>query len=613
MCDAMIHRGPDDVGQMDLQGVCLGMRRLAILDLSPQGHQPMSNEDDSVWMVYNGEIYNYRELRAGLEQRGHRFRSKTDSETIVHLYEEHGAGLLDHLRGMFALAVWDVRKRRLLLARDRLGIKPLYYARLSDGVMFASEVQALLASGQVERRLDRVALDHYLAFGYVPPPRTLIEGICSLSPGYLASYDDDELTVRRWWAPAPSGATECPEDQAPVRLRALLEESIRLHRVSDVPVGAFLSGGLDSTAVVGLMSHVLSEPVRTFSVGFTEGPDRLNELSTARAVAEAFGAEHTEVFLTGEDVSAGINDVIAHIDQPSFDGVNTYFVSRAARHGGLTVALSGLGGDELFGGYGTFDVVPRFAQGVRVWGRLPAAARRVISGAARDGAWLFGRRGERARKLGRLQYVDSAVTAFALARLLRWPDEMASLYTPDAAEQLGKTQGPNALDLLGSLAPRNARPWELVTTLDLTAFMSWRLLRDTDVMSMASSLEVRVPLIDHRVVEFVCGLPPGWERRFGYPKRLLRESLSDIFPPAVLGRPKQGFELPLGTWMRGSLRPILDDALSTEAVRRRGLFRPEAVARVQQDFLRGTESYTQAWQLVVLELWMRRVLDAPNA
>jgi asparagine synthase (glutamine-hydrolysing) len=614
MCAAMVHRGPDDAGLRDFGavGCCIGMRRLSIIDCSPEGRQPMANEDGSKWVILNGEIYNFQVLRSELRGRGHVFRSRTDTEVIPHLYEEVGAACCERLRGMFGFALWDGDRRELLLARDRLGIKPLYYAEVPGGWAFASEVGALLASGLVEAELDPLALDHYLAFGYTVPPRTLVKGVFALLPGHRAFIRGRRLTVEQWWDFPEIGSLSLPEEEIVPCLRALLEESVRLHRISDVPVGAFLSGGIDSTAVVGLMSRLLDEPVRTFSVGFdTRVPKRLDERGYAREAARAFGTEHNEVVVGGRDVLKELPRIVERLDQPSFDGINTYLVSQAAKRGGLTVALSGLGGDEVFGGYGSFQVIPRWGGAARLWGGLPFPLRRGMAAALARGGAVLG--GERARlKAGRLGWVDgSPESLYALARLTLWPEERKSLYSADLRAQIRAEDrdGEGASVSLRALVRPDDRPWRTVSLLEMQAYMGWRLLRDTDAMSMAHSLEVRVPLVDHEVVAFVCGLPAGWERRWGHPKRLLTAALSDVLPPRIVDRRKQGFAFPMGAWMKTDLRGVVEETLSPDSVRRRGLFSAEEIGLLYTRFRKGTHGCATVWSLVVLELWMRAVLD----
>lgn len=611
MCDAMHHRGPDDFGASDFDSVCLGMRRLRIIDTSAQGSQPMHNEDGSVWVVFNGEIYNFRSLRAELARRGHQFQSKSDTEVLLHLYEEHEAECCKRLRGMFAFAIWDERRKQLLLGRDRLGIKPLYYAQLGDGWIFGSELRALLASNLLDSTLDLPALDAFLAFGYVPPPRTLVRGVKVLPPGHLMRIQGVHCTLERWWDFPEPGSRSCPDSEVVPRLRELLEESIQLHQISDVPLGAFLSGGVDSSAVVGLMSRLSNGPIRTFSIGFEDAPAGYDEREIARETARLFGTDHAEVVVKGSTVRDELERMMASIDQPSFDGLNTFLISQAAKEGGLTVSLSGLGGDEIFGGYDTYRVIPRWGKITQWWARIPEALRSTI---AKGTMAAFGGNGissaERSRKFKRLCWVDSPVGLYALARLNLWPQERDSLYADHVlAEVRGDPERIDVMGLLSSLAPASASSWRMVSLLEMQAYMGWRLLRDTDTMSMAHSLEIRVPLIDHEVVEFVCGLRVGWEKRWGHPKRLLTQSLEDILPAALLNRKKQGFAFPMEKWMNEDLREIIEEALSPASVRKRGLFSPPQIERLYRDFQAKRVGYPAIWQFVVLELWMREVLD----
>ena len=610
MCAAMIHRGPDDVGIRDFGTACIGMRRLSIIDTSSQGHQPMSNEDGSAWVVLNGEIYNFQALRDEFLGRGHVFRSNSDTESILHLYEEKGASCCESLRGMFGFALWDDREKSLLLVRDRLGIKPLYYAEVKGGWAFASELRALISAGLVKIDLDFTALDQYISFGCVPPPRTMVKGIRVLLPGHRAHFGRGRISIEKWWDFPEQGSNPCGDGEVLAGMREVLEESIRLHLISDVPIGAFLSGGIDSTAVVGLMSRAMESPVRTFSIGFDDAPDGFDEREYARETARAFGTEHTEVVVGGATIREEISQVIRHIDQPSFDGVNSFLISRAAKAGGLTVALSGLGGDEVFGGYDSFRMIPRWGKAARLWGVVPGSIRgalvKAFQGRGRDG---IGALSERARKVGRLRWVDSPLGLYALARLALWPEEKAGFYSPDLQSTLGGTGREDAMDLLRGMAVPSGGMWRMVSLLEMQSYMGWRLLRDTDAMSMAHSLEVRVPLIDHKVVEFVCGLRSGWEKIWGHPKRLLTESLSDILPAEIVHRKKQGFSFPMEKWMKGELREVVEDAFSLESIRRRGFMTENGLRNLYDGFLRGEVGYPVIWQMVVLELWMRDTLD----
>ena len=610
MSDVMVHRGPDDSGIVSLKYITLGHQRLSIIDLSKRARQPMVSKDGRYYIVYNGEIYNYRELRKYLLNRGHTFKSLSDTEVIIHLYEEHGPECVHKLRGMFSFAIYDEAKRELFIARDRLGIKPLYYSVPSSRFLFASEIKSIVKSGLIEPELDLEAVDLYLSFGYVPPPWTILKGVYALLPGHYIHVNDAHVTVERWWCLPEPGTTQCPYDEIIPQVRYLLEESIRLHQVSDVPIGAFLSGGIDSTAVVGLMSRVSDKPIKTFSVGFeNDVPGRFNELTHANLVARKFQAEHTEVILKGQEVVDELENVVWYLDQPSFDGINSYFVSRAARQGGLKVALSGLGADELFGGYGSYQVIPRLSAFVKCWGRMPESVRTSIVRFLESTVGKLSNN-DRTRKIGRLCWVNSPVALYALARFTLWPLEKKELYSSCFLKELESENGHNgSLSLLQEYVDNNYGPWRMVTGLELQTFMNWRLLRDTDVMSMAHSLEVRVPFIDHRLVEFICGLPEGWEKRLGYPKRLLTNALSELIPEDIINRPKHGFEFPIECWMRRELRQVVEDTLSDSSIKSRGLFSPDGVRSLYRGFLRGNYSYPEIWQLVILELWLRRMVD----
>ncbi|MEW5949731.1 MAG: asparagine synthase (glutamine-hydrolyzing) [Thermodesulfobacteriota bacterium] len=610
MNDAMVHRGPDDSGFINLKNVCLGMRRLSIIDLSSAAHQPMSNEDRTIWIVFNGEIYNYQELRSDLLNKNHRFKSLSDTEVLLHLYEEYGLECLDRIRGMFAFAICDAKKQELFIARDRLGIKPLYYIMHAGKFIFSSEIKSILRSGLVEPEPDPEAIDMYLSFGYVPPPWTLLKGIRCLLPGHFIHINGSKTIIKKWWFFPEPDSGRYVEKEIIAGLRDLLEESIKLHQISDVPIGAFLSGGIDSTAVVGLMSRISNRAIKTFSIGF-EGdvPDKFNELASARSLARKFGAEHTEVILKAKDVRDELDNVVWFLDQPSFDGINSYFVSRAARQGGLTVALSGLGGDELFGGYGSYKTIPFLSPYIKFWGKVPACIQNSVAKTLRSTLEIFSD-SHRIRKIEGLSRVNSPAGLYALARFTLWPSDKEDLYSSFFMDVLRNVTGRiDSFALLDRYVNKRHGIWRMVMELELQAYMNWRLLRDTDVMSMAHSLEVRVPLIDHKIVEFVCRIPTGWERHLGYPKRLFIAALSDIIPEEIINKPKHGFEFPIGYWIKTELKDIVEDAISDHAVKRRGFFSPKAVAALYEEFLKGWRSYPTLWQLVMLELWLRRVVD----
>ena len=500
-CHAMLHRGPDDGGVEDFGSLSLGMRRLSIIDVSDAGHQPMSNEDGTVWLVANGEIYNFQELRRELIQQGHRFRSHTDVEVIIHLYEEKGIDCLRYLRGMFAFALWDQRSNELWIVRDRLGIKPLYYVFHDGMLFFASELKGLLAGGCVSPKLDLQALDLFLAYGYVPSPFTLIESVRMLPAGHYGRLTDESWFLQSYWTLPESGSTNWSESEILPNTRSLLEDVVTCHQISDVPIGAFLSGGIDSTALVGLMVNT-GLKVKTFTIGFQEGTSSLNERNVARKTAQVFETEHIESVVSGKEIREELDRVVWAIDQPSFDGVNTYLISGVAKQGGLTVALSGLGGDELFGGYGTFRVIPQLGSKIRLLSKVPNSIQHglvkmvgaVLPSSRRRAKWL------------RLSQVHRSIDLYAAIRFSLWKQERNPLYSEKFMNGLSDVSDDPGIRLLNE-SGLNESDWEMVRRLELMNYAGWRLLRDTDATSMAHSLEVRVPFLDHKLVEAIAGLP----------------------------------------------------------------------------------------------------------
>jgi asparagine synthase (glutamine-hydrolysing) len=625
-CAALRHRGPDDHGTYVDPAAGLGTTRLAILDLSPAGHQPMSLEGSGLVIVHNGEVYNFGEERRRLESKGVRFRSHTDTEVVLRLFEEAGPACVDRLRGMFAFAVWDPRRRRLFAARDRLGIKPLYYTWDRRRLVFASELKALLASGLVDGRLSMEGLGLYLTFGYVPAPATLIEGVRALLPGHHLTLESGSLSVSPYWD-LPSGSTRVvrpPADEREValELRALLAESVRLRLISDVPVGAFLSGGVDSGAVVALMAEARSGPVKTFSIGFDEAGKGLDETDEAGLMARHLDTDHTRRIVTGRDVAGLVDRLGRALDQPSFDGINSYLVSETARTK-VTVALSGLGGDELFAGYPHFWRLDwEFRNGGKASGLRAGIRRALAASGAVLKPWVRGTILDRYADWARVQ--DGFVSRYGLSHTVFPPARQRALCVGDLAA--GSPMGLPASDYLSCFDDPGAPDIiARVSRLDLKTYMPHRLLRDMDAMSMAHSLEVRVPLIDHRLAEYAYALsshlkyssqragPPGGEggstyRRLGA-KRILIAAVRDLMPAGFEDRPKTGFHLPMAAWMKTDLRPIVADLLGAETVRRRRLFRPEATARLLDGFQRGDVPWHQVWALAALELWQRQVLD----
>jgi asparagine synthase (glutamine-hydrolysing) len=617
MIEALRHRGPDGSG-LFLSGVgfkdpvskdtsaaraALGSTRLSIIDLSPAGRQPMANEDERIWVVCNGEIYNFRSLREDLERRGHRFRSQTDTEIIVHAYEEWGAECVRHFRGMFALAIVDDRhpgRPSLFLARDRFGIKPLYYARRGETILCASEVRALLASGLVRPRLSSTALTGYLLWGSVVEPATLVDDVHSLPPAHWmrvsANGGSPDIHTEAYW---DLGATQAQNghhaDRAVMikRLRGVLEESVRLHLVADVPVGVFLSGGIDSNAIAALAAR-MQRNLHTVTVGLPESPR--SEAIEARRAAHRLGASHYEVVLTGNDIVPRLDQAVRALDQPSMDGINSYFVSWGARQAGLKVALSGLGGDELFGGYPSFAWVPRLERLAAIAGRTPESVRHTAGAAIRVAGAPLGR--DAARKLADLcEHPDALPHPYAFMRGLFPPTHAARLLNGQAPT-LGMWPGP----LPAVVARMRASgPFARVSVFELSTYLVNTLLRDTDAMSMAHSLEVRVPLLDHVLVELAGHVPDRWKTQ----KRLLVEALGADLPTNVARQRKRTFTLPWDVWLRGPLERKVRESLSEVPESLRPFVDANEAKAVWRAFTDRQTGWARPWTLHVLYEWVR--------
>lgn len=590
MALAMHHRGPDHLGLYQQPSAGLGMCRLAVLDPSPRGAQPMASPDGLVWLAYNGELYNFREERTLLEAAGVRFRSGTDTEVVLHLYLRHGDDFLRRMRGMFALALLDGRrgpgKERLLLARDPFGVKPLLHAEAGGGIVFASELKAMLASGLLRPELDLEVLPHLLVKGSIPQPATAVRGVRMLLPAHRLVWEGGAARIDRYWSLGAGRRPELSRASYPEQLaatRAALEESVRLQMVSDVPLGAFLSGGVDSSLLVALMARQVPHRVRTFSVGFGEEGAGIDETSDAERVARFVGTDHTRVEVTGQELRDRIGHVARALDQPTVDGVNAYLVSMAARRQ-VTVAISGTGGDELFAGYPWFVNMYRAARRERIDFALRYADEYTVYGL------------EQALGLLTPEVLGAVSPERLLQRLARDPDEL-----PGAA------------------------PLDRTSALVLRGYTQNQLLRDVDAASMAHSLEVRVPFLDPVVADVALSLPDharlhpdaalsadpyaATYRETGV-KRILVDIGRELLPPDMDRQPKRGFGLPFGHWMKGPLRDVVDDTLSPAALRGRGLFAAAGVARVREGFDRGAVAWPHPWILMMVELWCREVLDA---
>jgi asparagine synthase (glutamine-hydrolysing) len=597
MCDVIRHRGPDDQGVYVDGQAGLGMRRLSIIDLAT-GRQPIHNENQTIWTVFNGEIYNYRELRDALSERGHRFYTSSDTEAIVHAYEEWGEDAFARLRGMFGIALWDAPRRTLVLARDRAGIKPLHYAERDRRLYFASEIKSLLAAGAVDRTIDLAALDHYLSFLYTPRDASIFSGIRKLPPGHLLRWHDGRAQVIPFWQLPAGESFQGTEAEAAERLRERLADAVRAHLVSDVPLGAFLSGGIDSSIVVGLMAEATTT-VKTFSIGFDE--PAFDELEHARAVAEWFGTDHHE-FVVRPDALAILDRLIDHFDEPFADpsAIPTWYVSEMARRH-VTVVLSGDGGDELFGGYDRYLPHPRVA----AFDRLPIPAKRRLASTV----WPLLPHGTRGKNFFRHvsrddngRYLDS-VSFFQ-------PDEKAALLAPELAAPLevaAEARLARHFERFAGLTPQGR-----MMRFDFETYLPEDVLTKVDRMSMAHSIESRVPLLDNEVIDFAAALPSGMKIRHGRRKHILKRAVDGLLPSSIVARRKQGFGVPIGVWFRGGLTQVFRDVLLSPTAQQRGYFQRSFINRIVDEHLAGTRDHSfRLWQLAVFELWHRRYLDAP--
>jgi asparagine synthase (glutamine-hydrolysing) len=626
MLAAIIHRGPDEEGILVASRVGVAARRLSIIDL-PGGSQPVWNEAGTLAVVFNGEMYNFRELREELETLQHKFRSNSDTEVIVHAYEEWGEDFVNRLRGMFSFAVIELpegrdgRVARLYLARDRMGIKPLYYAKIDGAFLFASEVRALLASRCIPPHLSVEALASYLLFGSVGEPTTLVEGVFSLPPGHCVTIlADDPVQVpepKPYWdisrAREKPFETRLAPQTSPVsgvypavRVRSLLEDAVRSHLIADVPVGVFLSSGIDSTAIAALAT-VAQRGIHTFTVAF---PDtEFSEAGIARRTAERLGTEHREVMISGDEMVARLDEAIVALDQPSMDGTNTYFVSWAARQAGLKVALSGLGSDELFGGYTSFHATAKIARIAAAAGFVPQSARRLV-----------------ALGMKNMNFLQSSPDAFRKASAAWLEPNLfphayfftRTLFTPQAfASRLREVGGAwNSMSWYRWLSAaaqqsRSLDRFAQVSWLELRSYMVNTLLRDTDAMSMRNSLEVRVPFLDTPLVEYVLGLPESAKRGAKGPKALLVEALGDLLPEEIVNQPKRTFTFPWEHWLRGKLGEKVATGLGDWAPALEASLDHRFAQGVWRNFLRGRTTWSRPWSLYVLNEWVKRNLSAP--
>jgi asparagine synthase (glutamine-hydrolysing) len=599
MCQALISRGPDDQGYHVQGRIGLGMRRLSIVDLAT-GQQPVRNETGTVQVVLNGEIYNFRELRSSLEALGHQFYTASDTEVIVHLYEEYGSECVHHLRGMFAFALWDEPRQKLLVVRDRLGIKPLFYGEFDGKLVFASELKALLQLPWVQRDLNWGSVAHLFAFLTTPRDQSIIAGVHKLEPGHMLTIEPSRpLTVARYWDLQFEPDHSQSEDDFVVGLRQQLKESVRLRMACDVPFGAFLSGGIDSSAVVATMAQQSTQAVKTFTVGFSD--KGYNEVAHARQVAEAFGTEHHELILE-PDVISILDDLAWHLDEPFGDSsaIPTYMVSKlAAQH--VKVVLSGDGGDELFAGYDKYGVEQR----ERRYRHIPAQIRSLLGSVGKH--MVEGMKGRNFLRHIALDGADRYLDAGTLFDR----QEQQSLFQAPVAERV-LAQDPWR-DLAASLGRDDGHWLSAVQFLDIKNYLPLDILTKVDRMSMANSLEARVPLLDHKLVEFAMTIPPDLRLHNGSTKHIFKRAMRGILPDAIIDRRKQGFAIPLGHWFRNELDGFVHDLLLSPASRARKIFNPDYIQKLLKMQSRGRSLDLQLWTLISFELWCREFLDRPVA
>jgi asparagine synthase (glutamine-hydrolysing) len=608
MCRTIIHRGPDDEGIHLEAGAGLGTRRLSIIDLAG-GHQPLANEDLTIWAAHNGEVYNFPELREELEGQGHTFRTRTDTEAVLHAYEQWGDGFVERLRGMFVTAIWDRPRRRLVIVRDRLGIKPLYYTLLADGTLvFGSELKAIVVHPGVRRELEPRALDLFLTLEYVPAPWSIFKSIQKLPAGHRLVYKDGRIAVEKYWdLPGGKAIGRVKPEKLPEvcdELYALLKESVKLRLISDVPLGAFLSGGIDSSTIVGLMRELGASPLKTFSIGFKDAS--YNELEHARRIARLFETEHEELVLEPRALEL-TEMLVRHLDEPfgDFSIFPTYLVSKMAR-AHVTVALSGDGGDEVFGGYETYQAqtLSRFPFAVPLARAAGAVVRRLPPAARKKGTW---------NKLRR--YVQAFDNPASL-RHLRWMmflsrKDRRNLYANGLVDALGGLADPSEMEpfasFYGRLGDFDRTNGELY--LDLKTYLADDILVKVDRMSMAPSLEARVPLLDHKLVEFAFSLPGELKVRGFETKWIFKKTMERLLPRETLYRKKEGFSIPIKHWLATDLKDMMLGYLDAKRLREEGLFEPAAVEAMIKAHLRGRENYShQLWALMVFEIWKENYL-----
>ncbi|MFC1667390.1 asparagine synthase (glutamine-hydrolyzing) [Candidatus Omnitrophota bacterium] len=603
MCNLLKHRGPDDEGIYVADGIGLGHRRLSIIDLSSAGHQPMSNEDGSIWIAMNGEIYNFPELRRNLEKKGHVFKSRTDTEVILHLYEDKGIDCVKDLRGMFAFSIWDRTKKRLILARDRLGQKPLFYSFKNGNLIFASELNAIL-QGEVSRDIDLASMDDFLNYGYIPAPFSIFKDIKKLPPAHFLIFESGNIAIQRYWSLDYSKKLELREEEYCERVLDLLKESTKDRLLSDVPLGAFLSGGIDSSVVVGMMAQLMDRPVKTFSIGFED--KSFNETSYARIVSERFGTEHKE-FMVKPDALKILPDLVLHFGEPYGDSssIPTYYLSKLTRQD-VTVALNGDAGDESFGGYERY-VANKIAERYRI--------QSVIFNK------LFGRiiknlpesthKKDNINRLKRFLNSAGLGSGHRYSRLMSIfnKEERAEAYSDHMKEEI-KRNGRENIILREYKIANTGDLVDSTLLVDLMTYMPGDLLPKVDITSMINSLEARSPFLDHRFIEFSARIPSKHKIRGLTTKYILRKAARKMLPDSIIKREKVGFGVPIGRWFRAELKDYAYDVLMSDVFVKRGYFKKRCIKKILDEHTSGkVNNGNKIWCLLNLEIWSRMFVD----
>ncbi len=602
---AIEHRGPDDDGFYVHENVGLAMRRLAIIDLA-SGKQPIHNADRTKWIVFNGEIYNYQELRQGLEERGHKFYTKSDTEAIIHLYDEYGVDCLQHLRGMFAIAIWDAAEKTLFLARDRVGKKPILYSHQANGdLIFGSEFKALLEHPSITREVDYEAIDSYMSYLCVPAPQTAFKQIRKLEPGHWLKWKDGEIEMRRYWLPDFSKKIKITEEEAIVETTRILRESTKMRMISEVPLGAFLSGGVDSSIVVALMAQESSAPVKTFSIGFEE--QDFSELKYAKRVAEHVGAEYNE-FIVRPNALDVIPTLVDHYGEPYADSsaIPTYYVAKETRKH-VTVALNGDGGDESFAGYERYMAM----EIAEVYKRIPKPLRKAFIEAPIN---FLPTSEIKKTRLRDVQRFFTSANENVNARYFRWmstfkPAVKPNIYSSDFAAKVSQQDTGALLDQWFDRANGSGILDASLLT-DQMTYLPNDLLVKVDIATMANSLEARSPFLDHKLIEFAASLPESIKMNRFRPKSMLKKVAARLVPKEVVYRQKMGFGVPVGNWFRGEMKDFVRGVLLSESSLKRGIFKPAAIERYVSEHTNGKFDHAfQIWSFLMLELWFQRFID----